>query len=127
MFEAVVIIRQAAGDRDPALQGEWVPGTETRTEVNAVVAPASKGTWKHVMTEGVRLADYREFQLPASVVSLAPIRVGKGQTQGDVIEYKGTLYLVRDVQDWSVSPTGYAASGSIMALGVRIDGQKTAA
>ena len=40
-----------------------------------------------------------------------------------MIEYRGTRYLVRDVQDWSVSPTGYAGSGSILVLGVRLDRQ----
>ena len=119
MLEPIVVIRQVAGSHDA--NGEWIPGTETRTEVNAVTSPADKGTWKHVLIEGF-LSDYRQFSLPASVGSIAPSRVGDGQTQGDVIEYKGTLYLVRDVQDWSVSPTGYAASGPIVALGERVDG-----
>ena len=76
-----------------------------------------------MLTEGVRLADYREFQLPVSAGPIAPIRVGEGQAQGDEIEHKETRYRVRDVQDWSVSPAGYAESGSILVLGVRIDGQ----
>ena len=46
LLEPVVVIRQVAGHRDPALQGEWVPGTETRTEVSAVTGPADKGTWR---------------------------------------------------------------------------------
>ena len=110
MLEPIVIIRQVAG------------GSETRTEVNAVTAPADRGKWKHVLTKGFLLADYREFHLPAWVGELAPVRDGDGQTEGDVIEYKGVQYRIRDVQDFSVSPTGYAASGGILALGERADG-----
>ena len=109
MLEPIVVIRQVAG-------------SQTRTEVKAVTAPADRGKWKHVLTKGSLSADYREFLLPTSVGPIAPVRDGDGQTEGDVIEYKGTLYLVRDVQDWSVSPTGYAASGSIEVLGERADG-----
>ena len=50
MLEPVVIIRQTAGYRDAALQGEWVPGSEVRTPVKGVTAPANKGTWRHVLT-----------------------------------------------------------------------------
>ena len=121
LLEAVVIIRQAAGSRNS--KGRWIPGSEIRIEVNAVTSPADRGTWRHVLTAGVRLADHRQFRLPAYVGPIAPVRVGAGQTQGDVIEYKGTLYRVRDVQDWTVAPMGYAASGSIVALGERADGQ----
>ena len=80
LLESIVVIRQGAGYRDPALQGEWVPGPEVRTPVEGVTAPANRGTWRHVLTEGVRLADYREFRLPVSGDSIAPIRVGDGQT-----------------------------------------------
>ena len=123
MLEPIVVIRQVAGYRDAALQGEFVPGAETRTEVSAVTSPADRGTWRHVLTEGVRLADYRQFRLPMSVGSIASIRGGAEQTEADVIEYRNTRYRVRDVQDWSVSPTGYAESGNILILGVRSDVQ----
>ena len=119
MLEPIVIIRQVAGSDDA--DGGWIPGTETRTEVSAVTAPATAGTWKHVLPKGFLLADYRQFSLPPSVGPIAPVRDGDGQTEGDVIEYKGTLYRVRDVQDWSVSPSGYAASGHILVLGERAD------
>ena len=119
LLEPIVIIRQTAGSRNA--DGEWITGSETRTEVNAVTAPADRGKWKHVLTKGFLSADYREFSLPTSVGPIAPVRDGDGQTEGDVIEYKGTLYLVRDVQDWSVSPSGYAPSGHIVALGERAD------
>ena len=64
MLEPVVVIRQAGGSRDTN-NGEWIPGSETRTEVNAVTAPANEGTWKHVLTEGVRLADPVQHQRPS--------------------------------------------------------------
>ena len=114
MLEPIVVIRQVAGSHDA--NGEWVPDTETRTEVTPSPLPPTGGNGSMYSLRVPYAADYREFQLPTSVGPIAPCD-GRWTNWGDVIEYKGTLYLVRDVQDWTVSPTGYAASGQYSGPG----------
>ncbi len=109
--ESTVLIRQEPGSRNEF--GEWVPGAETETELDVVSAPPSAATVRDVLPEGARLHDWRTFWFEHSA---RPLRVGQGQTDGDVIEYAGIRYRIRHVQDWQ--PHGF-----VEVLAVREEGQ----
>ena len=109
--EPAALIRQVPGDYNG--HGEWEPGAEARTDITVVSAPPSAATARDVLPEGARLQDWRTFWFGGAA---APLRVGAGQTEGDVIEYSGIRYRIRHVQDWQ--PHGF-----VEALGVREEGQ----
>ena len=106
-----MLIRQAPGETDD--HGEWVPGAETRTPLTVVSAPPSAATQRDILPEGARLQEWRTFWFEGQA---QPLRVGANATDGDVIEYGGVRYRIRQVQDWR--PHGFTE-----ALGVREEGQ----
>ena len=114
LLEDAVLIQQSAGSYNA--DDEWEPGAEARTDIEVTASPANAGAWRHVLTEGVRLSDYREFIFEAERGTISPVRVGTGQTQADVIEYRDIRYIARDVGDWE--PDGF-----VRVLGVRREGQ----
>ena len=105
-----MLIQQAAGSY---IAGKWEPGAETRTALTVVSAPPSGATARDVLPEGARLRDARTFWLEEHA---EPIRVGEGQTEGDIIEYDSTRFRISDVQDWR--PHGF-----IEVLGIREENQ----
>ncbi len=109
--EYATLIQQSPGTRSET--GHWLPGVETATSVLLVSAPPSGSAKRDVLPEGARLSDLRQFWLDQTA---RPLRVGEGQTDGDVIVYGGVRYRVRYVEDWG-------PDGCIEALGVREEGQ----
>ena len=109
--ESATLLRQSPGYR---ARGKWQPGEETATAINVVSAPPSTATRREVLPEGARLQDWRTFWFDAPA---EPVRVGDGQTDGDVILYRGVRYQLRHVNNWT--PRGF-----VEALGVREEGQE---
>ena len=107
--EPATQIRQAPGQY---VRGRWQPGEETATAINVVSAPPSAATRREILPEGARLRDWRTFWFDAPA---APLRVGEGQTDGDVILYKGVRYRLRQVADWGQF---------VEALGIREERQE---
>jgi hypothetical protein len=70
ILEPVVIIRQVAGYRDAALQGEWVPGSETRTEVSAVTRTGVRVLFLFLKKKGLRLPPQPPFRLTKGLCKL---------------------------------------------------------
>ena len=110
-MEKAVLIRQAPGENND--YGEWTPGPETRADIRVVSAPPSAATRRDVLPEGARLQHWRTFWFEGQA---QPLRVGANATDGDVIEYGGIRYRIRQVQDWR-------SHGFVEALGVREEGQ----
>ena len=110
--EKAVLVRQNPGHRDE--RGVWVNGEEVRTDVKLVTAPASEAELRVALPDGARLQDARRFWLEG--INAEPLRVGDQASDSDVIEYLGTRYRVRHVQDWQ--PRGF-----IELLAVRVEGQ----
>ena len=108
--ESATLLRQSPGYR---VRGKWQPGVETATDINVVSAPPASATARDILPEGARLQDWRVFWLDAPV---EPLRVGDGQTDGDVVLYRGVRYRLRHVNDWT--PHGF-----VETLGVREEGQ----
>ena len=106
--ETALIFRQEAGARND--YGEWVAGEEETESVRVATQPLTSkdaADLRDVVPEGSRLRDARRFWLRPDI---APIRVGTGQTEGDIIEYDSTRYRVLRVERWR---------GYIAAIGVR--------
>ena len=108
--EALLIAQEPGYDND---YGEWAPGPESQNSISVVSAPPSAATARDVLPEGARLHDWRTFWFEHSA---RPLRVGQGQTDGDVIEYAGIRYRIRHVQDWQ--PHGF-----VEVLAAREEGQ----
>ena len=108
--ESAALIRQDPGQH---VRGRWQPGEETRATITCASAPPSASTRRDILPEGARLSDWRTFWFGSQA---EPVRVGEGQTDGDVIEYRGIRYRLRQVDDWT--PHRF-----IEALGVREEGQ----
>ena len=109
--EPATLIQQTPGDDNQ--YGEWMSGEEVSTPLRLVSAPPSMAIRRDVLPEGARLTDWRTFWLEPAA---KPLRVGAGQTDGDVIVYEGLRYRLRHVNDWT-------PDGCIEALGVREEGQ----
>lgn len=107
--ESATLIKQAAGDYNE--YGEWVPGAETSSAITVESAPPSGARVRDIQPDGARLQDWRTFWLYTDV---EPLRVGTGQTDGDVVQYDGIRYRVRHVAD-------YRPHGPVEVLGVRPD------
>ena len=110
--ENAVLVRQNPGHRNE--EGVWVNGEENRTDVKLISAPASEAELRVALPDGARLQDARRFWLAG--VNAEPLRVGADASESDVVEYRGTRYRVRHVQDWH--PHGF-----MELLAVREEGQ----
>ena len=106
--ESATLIRQEPGGRNEF--GEWVPGPETRTDVDVVSAPPDKAEVRDILPEGSRLSEWRMFWIEDQAVEAVHV-VGEA-AEGDAIEHNGARYTVRHVEDWS--PHGF-----VEVLGVR--------
>ena len=110
--EAGTLIRQASGTY---VAGIWTPGAETSTDVTVISAPTSAARARDVLPEGARLSDSRTFWLEQQA---EPLRVGADQTEGDVIEHRGTRYRLLSVYDWT--PHTF-----VEVVGIREEGQES--
>ena len=115
-LEDIRLIRQTAGSRNE--YGEYVPGTETATDMKAATNPVQRGSWADILPEGTRLSDYREFHLAANAGQVASVRSGTDQTEADIIEYRGVRYAVQDVEDY-VAEAAPASWRFVSVLAVR--------
>ena len=106
--ESATLIKQAAGSR---VAGVWTPGAETSTAITVESAPPSGARVRDIQPDGARLQDWRMFWIYTDV---EPLRVGTGQTDGDVVLYDGIRYRVRHTAD-------YRPHGPVEVLGVRPD------
>ena len=104
LLEDATIETQAAGSRND--EGEFVPGATTQRAVKLASAPLDNDM-RDVLPEGARLDAGRDFYIPAATAAQLPqpLRVGDGQTDGDVIVYRGSRYRILEVSDWT--PHGY--------------------
>ena len=81
--------------------GNWIEGTETRTEIDVVVAStktdnSSKGVERSIDRDGVRTEDMRIFWTHTAIT---PDRAGRA---GDEIEWPvgGSTYLIVSASIW---------------------------
>lgn len=84
--------RRSEGSRNT--YGEWVPGTETTTDIVVVTEPMS-GQDRQQMEEGLREADARSFYTQAAASAIQA-----GVSGGDIIEYDSTTWQVVRIRDW---------------------------
>ena len=96
--EDATLVQEGAGTRNEF--GEFVPGATTETAVKVRSGPVGGdgGVTRWQIPEGERIQDYRSFLMIGR--SVAPIRVGTGQTDGDVLVYQGIRYRIADAQPW---------------------------
>jgi len=85
---------ESAGHRNE--YGEWVAGTTTATVKMLGSTPLS-GVERDLLPEAARIADARNFWVASPV---APVRVGAGPTDGDIIRYEGAAYRAIRVDVW---------------------------
>ncbi len=89
----LVIKRSSPGEY---VEGRFVPGAETEIKVIASVQQASPNEIK-MFPEGRRTG---ELKVVYTEIELIPTNETK-QTKGDSFEYKGNIYEVHKVEDWS--------------------------
>ena len=107
--EPATLIRQEPGSR---VNGRWVPGQETETDITVVSAPPDAAKMRDMLPEGTRLSESRMFWIEG--VEIQPVRLGTDATEGDMVEYKGVRYRAHNVEDWG---------DFVEALGIREEGQ----
>lgn len=114
--EKAVLVQQAAGERR---HGEFVEGDPVEKKIRLASAPLtvqSLMTMRELLPEGIHLQQTRKFWLVTPKAGFVrPIRVGNGQTTGDIIKYRGTSYRVIFV------PADYSEEGFVEVIGVRPD------
>ena len=108
-LEPATLIRQEPGSR---VNGRWVPGQETETDITVVSAPPDAAKMRDMLPEGTRLSESRMFWIEG--IEIQPVRLGSDATEGDMVEYKGVRYRAHNVEDWG---------DFVEALGIREERQ----
>ena len=104
-LEAATLIRQDPGSR---VNGRWMPGQESRTDITVVSAPPDAAKMRDVLPEGARLSESRTFWIEG--VEVMPGRTGANAAEGDVVEYGSARYMTHPVEEWP---------GFVEVLGIR--------
>lgn len=101
--EDAVLVQREPGERD--LFGEWLPGVEIRTDIRVASRPGSHE--RKPSMAAVRESGDRMFLIDGPLSRA--IRTSTSEsiaTDGDVIEYRGDVWRVVDVESWDESNYG---------------------
>ena len=90
--EDAVLITHKPGDFDA--NNSFIPGAQTRAPVRVAAYPDTLTQARMVLPEGGRLEQTMMFYMQG------PVAVGPTEGTGDIVEYRGVMYRVKDVTDY---------------------------